>query len=62
MTGEKNHWERIYQLVLRFSVLGIVAGLALVIYLSLHLVRRLENLAPAEMRLLLGLLKNRFFQ
>lgn len=34
----------------------------MIIYVALQMVARLENLAPAEMRLLLAVLKNRFFQ
>lgn len=60
--NDQRTFERLYQLVLRFSFLGLVTGIILVIYVTLRLLTRLESLAPAEMRLLLDLLKNRFFQ
>ena len=60
MPEENQTIERIYQLMVRFSFLGLVLGIVLVIYITLKLFTRLENLAPAEMRLLLDLLKNRF--
>lgn len=62
MPEEQKNFERIYQWLLRFSFLGLVTATIAVIYTTLRLLTRLENLAPAEMRLLLDLLKNRFFQ
>ena len=62
MPEDSGAFERIYQLILRFAFIGLVFGILLVAYVTFRLLTRLESQAPAEMRLLLDLLKNRFFQ
>jgi hypothetical protein len=62
MSNDQGNFDRFYSVLLRFSFLGIVCGALVVIYVFLNIVGRIETLAPAELRLLLDLLKNRFFQ
>ncbi|HSP06930.1 MAG TPA: hypothetical protein VLR94_07115 [Acidobacteriota bacterium] len=62
MAEDNQNVERLYSLMVRFWFLGLIFGIIVVIFITLKMLTRLENLAPAEMRLLLDLLKNRFFQ
>ena len=50
----------IYKFFFRFSVAGLLLGIGFLSFALLTVVSRLENLAPAELQLLLEILKNRF--
>ena len=63
MTENKPDWPaKIYQLIVRFSMIGAFAVFIFLFFTLLTFVGRLEALAPAELRLLLEVVKNRFFR
>jgi hypothetical protein len=45
-----------------FSVIGIFLAIALLSMMILGLASRIESLAPAEFRMIIDILKNRFFR
>lgn len=59
---DSSRFETIYRWVARFSYVGMIVGIAFLTFGFLQIISHLESLAPAELRLLLQVLKNRFFQ
>jgi len=63
MAEEKPDWPaRTYRIIARFSMIGAFAVFVFLFFTLLTFVGRLEALAPAELRLLLEVVKNRFFR
>jgi hypothetical protein len=63
MSGEKSNWPaNLYRFIVRFSMIGAFAIFIFLCLTLLTFVGRLESLAPAELRLLLEVVKNRFFR
>ncbi len=62
MSESESRFNRIYRWVTTFSYLGLICGLAFIVVALLEVAGHLEDMAPAELRLLLQVLKNRFFQ
>jgi hypothetical protein len=61
-TENQNRFETIYRWVARFSYLGLIFGLAFLILGLFQIAGHLESIAPAELKLLLQVFRNRFFQ
>lgn len=61
-TEDTSRFETIYRWVTRFSYVGMIFGIAFLTLGFFQIISHLESLAPAELRLLLQVLKNRFFQ
>jgi hypothetical protein len=58
----QSRFERVYRWVSRLSALGLIFGLAFLVAAFFKILGHLEDMAPAELRLLLAVFKNRFFQ
>ena len=59
--GTRNH-TGFYRWLTRFSFLLLLTGFVFLILTLASLISRLQNLAPVELRLLLEIIKNRFFR
>ena len=53
---------RFYHNLMRFSLIGLTSSILLLAFVLAHVVNRLENFMPAEVQLILQLMKNRFFR
>lgn len=62
MSESESRFNQIYRWLTTLSYLGLIFALAFIVVAILKIVGHLEELAPAELRLLLQVLKNRFFQ
>lgn len=61
-TEDPSRFETIYRWVTRFSYVGMIFGIGFLTLGLFQIISHIESLAPAELRLLLQVLKNRFFQ
>jgi len=55
-------FEKFYRWLLRFCFALLGLGLIFLLSVLVNMLGRLESMAPAEMRLLLEIIKNRFFR
>jgi hypothetical protein len=62
MAETKRTGINVSRFVSSFSLIGMVLAIAFLSIIILSLASRIENLAPAEFRMLLDVLKNRFIR
>lgn len=62
MPQEQRSIVKFSRILSSFSVIGMLLGIAFLSIIILSLASRIESLAPAEFRMILDVLKNRFIR